>query len=163
MKHFLLFFLLIPVAALSQDCQLKKTTDEFTRETKLSTGFFPLQNASLSVDADKKEIDFFFSLDGANKCFDNTSDMIIFYQGTRQKNSFKNSGTMNCEGLFHFTVRNGHQTPYVLQRLSTLKVDSIKFTGNNKITTVIRPTPEQQETILQTAACVAKEAQTLLQ
>ncbi len=149
--------------ALAQDCQLKKTTDEFTREPKLSTGFFTVQNVTLSIDADKRDIDFFFSVGGHDKCFDTNSELLILFEGNRTKNLFRNSGSMNCDGLFHVTVHNGPEAPYILKRLSTLKVASLKFTGNNKSETLITLNPAQQQLLMNQAACMARDAGTLVQ
>lgn len=161
LKNTFIVFSIFPLFSAGQDCKLKKTTDEFTREEKISTGFFNLQKVSLSVSTDKKEIDFFFSMNSRDKCFDNASELTVFFEGNRQKNSFKNNGSMNCEGLFHVIIRNGTQTPYFLQRISSQKVVSIKFTGNNNAATTITLSPEQQQTLMKMASCIAQEAKVL--
>ena len=163
MKYILILIAILPFASMAQDCQIKKETDQFTREPKLSTGFIPLQLASLSIDADKKDFDFFFTLEGADKCFDDNSTVLVLFEGTKQKTTFHNSGSMNCEGLFHFTVRNGPETPFAVKRFSTLKVSQLIFTGNNnKKPAVITFTPAQQQTLMQAAGCIATEAKALV-
>ncbi|MCW3117356.1 MAG: hypothetical protein JWM28_1438 [Chitinophagaceae bacterium] len=162
MKFILIFIALLPFAATAQDCQIKKETDPFTRQPKLSTGFISLQLTSLSIDADKKSFDFFFTLEGADKCFDDNSTVVAVFDGNKQKTTFRNSGSMNCEGLFHFTVRNGPETPFAVKRFSTQKISQLIFTGNNnKKPTVITFTPAQQQTLMEVTACIATDAKAL--
>ena len=106
----------------AQDCKLKKTKDQFSQEPKLSTGFVPFSNALLSIEADSKEIDFLFSVrdKSEEKCFDDLSTISFVFEG-KQKSNFRNTGTMNCEGLFHVTFKNLPTTPGALQRLVTKK------------------------------------------
>ena len=163
MKKLFFAIALLPFAALAQDCQVKKETDQFTREPKLSTGYIPLQTSSVSVDADKKEFDFFFTIEGVDKCFDDQSTVIVMLEGSKQKNTFRNSGSTNCEGLFHFTIRNGPETPFAVKRFSTIKVVQFIFKVNNsKKPVTITLTPPQQEAFMKAAACIATEAKTLV-
>src|SRR5258706_12733072 len=143
MKYGIIPLLLISIYTSAQECKLNKVTDPFTKETKLSTGFIGLQNASITVDADKTEIDFFFSLNGNDKCFDNNSMAAVFFEGSKAKISYRNSGSMNCEGFFHFNFKNTEGTPSLLQKLSTQKIASILFIGNDKKETRIIFTTEQ--------------------
>ncbi len=111
MKHLFFIFFLVPLLVRSQDCKLKKEVDDFTHEAKISTGFVPfnknLNQVLISIDADSKEIQFFFAFKnaGESKCFDDVSTAIILFEGSKLKSNFKNSGSMNCEGLFHITFR----------------------------------------------------------
>ena len=163
MKKILIAIALCPLFALSQDCDIKKETDQFTREPKLSTGFIPLKAASVSIDTDKKLFDFFFTVEGADKCFDDQSTVVVMFEGSKQKNNFRNSGSTNCEGLFHFTIRNGPETPFAVKRFSTLKVTQFIFTVNNSAKPVtITLTPEQQGLFMKAANCMATEAKTLV-
>ena len=78
MKYITLAFFLAPLFLSAQDtaatvCKLVKETDPYTRETKLSSGFISLQGASLTIDADNKEIDFFFAV--PDKCFPDLSTL----------------------------------------------------------------------------------------
>ncbi|MEJ0102016.1 MAG: hypothetical protein WDO19_05400 [Bacteroidota bacterium] len=162
MKKIFIAIALFPFTVIAQDCQIKKETDQFTREPKLSTGFITLKSSSVSIDADKKEFDFFFTLEG-NNCFDDQSTVVVMLEGSKQKSTFRNSGSMNCEGLFHFTVRNGPETPFAVKRFSTIKVTQFIFTVNNsKKPTVITLTPEQQQLFMQANGCIATEAKALV-
>lgn len=163
MKRFFLFLLLIPFCTTAQDCNLQKDKDPITSENRISTGFIPLKNASLSIDADSKNVDFFFSLSGDGKCFDYESTVTAFFEGGKLKTNFRNSGTVNCEGYFHFTFRNGTGTPYTLVNLSSKKVITLKFAGTNKTETTLTLTADQQQLLMNLAACLVKEAKTLLQ
>ena len=158
------FFVLIffSFRSFSQDCNLQKEKDPITNEPKLSTGFFNLQTATLSIDAGSKNIDFFFTVDNNGKCFDYGSSVVINFEGGRLKMTLRNSGTVNCEGYFHFTFPNGHYTPAQLLNLSTKKVVSMKFTGTNKAETSITLVPQQQQLLMNLTACMIKASKTLL-
>jgi hypothetical protein len=164
MKKPLLFLVLaLPLVALAQECKLIKQTDVYTKERTISTGFIALDRASLSIDASKTEIDFLFSLMGADKCFTDDSMASIFFVGSKIKQSQRNSGSMNCDGIFHFIFLNRTTTPSMLKKLSTQKIEKIVFTGNNKTETIITFTPEQQQMVVDLATCIVKEAPSLLQ
>jgi hypothetical protein len=166
MKRFLFILLLLPLFSLSQDCKLKKDTDPFTHETKLSTGFVPFNSdkvlLSISIDATGTDIDFFFWIKEDGKCFDNNSAAVINYDGERLKSNFRNSGSMNCEGAFHITFRNVVNTPSNLNWIATKKIKSIKLTGNNNTVTDIELTDEQKQQLMQLANCVIKNAKSLI-
>ena len=162
MKYMLAIIFLVPLWVSAQDCKVKRTTDPYTKEVKMSTGVIPLQGASLSVDADSKEIDFFFSIDGKERCFSDASAIVIVYEGTKMKSNFKNAGPVNCEGVVHLTFKNQATTPTLLQRLITQKIISIQLTGTNKSQTTINFSPEEQQTLMTKADCLIKEAKTLL-
>lgn len=167
MKTLLVFFFILPVLAEAQDtCQLKKETDPFTHETTISTGFVPFTvngvQLSISVDATKTEIDFFFWIKNEGKCFDDASTVQVNYEGERLKANYKNTGSMNCEGAFHFKFKNSPTTPSILQRLTTKPVSSMKFNGPNKTVTDLVFTAEQKQKLLRMASCVVLEAKTLI-
>lgn len=162
MKFALIITLLFPLWLPAQDCKVKKTTDPYTKEVKISTGFIQLAGASLSIDADSKEIDFFFSMDGKEKCFSDAATAEVFYEGKKIKATFKNGGPVNCEGVFHIIFKNGVSTPALLQRLITQIVTSIQFTGNNKAKTTITLSPDEQQTLMTRADCLIKEAKALV-
>lgn len=162
-KPILLLVLAMPLAVLAQDCKLIKQTDVYTKEKTISTGFITLDRASLSIDASKAEIDFFFTLLGADKCFTDDSMASIFFVGSKIRQSQRNTGSMNCDGIFHFIFLNRNSQPALLKKLSTQKIEKIVFTGNNKTETIITFTPEQQQVVMDLAACVVKEAPSLLQ
>jgi hypothetical protein len=162
MKFLAIIALSFPLVLSAQDCKLKKTTDPYTKEVKLSTGFIQLQGTFLSIDADSKEIDFLFSMDGKEKCFGDASTAVVVYEGTKQKANFRNSGPVNCEGFFHIVFRNGPATSALLQKLITQKITSIVLTGNNKAQTTITLSPEQQQMIMTRGDCLVKEAKSLV-
>ncbi len=163
MKYLFYFLLVCPFTAFTQDCKLKKIKDPFSQEDKISTGFKSLGNMRLTIDADKKEINFLFTLNnnGVLKCFDDASTLTLILEDGKTKLNFKNSGTMNCEGFFQFTLRNTPVTPSYLQRLTTKKVKIIRFT-HNKVQADYVLTEEFKQTLLDLSLCMATEAKTLL-
>lgn len=154
------FFLFSTVAS-SQDCAIQKETDPYTKEIKLTTGFLKLRNASLSVQSDSREIDFFFVLTGNDKCFTDASTASVFFEGTRVKTNIRNGGSMNCDGYFHFIFKNQATIPSALQKLASQKVTSILFTGNDKKETQLTLSPEQQDALMHIVSCIITEAKTL--
>lgn len=161
MKLILSLLLLVPVLAGAQDCKLINEKDPYTKETKLSSGAMSLQGAVLTIDADKKEIDFFFEVSG--KCFNDMSTALIYFQGTKVKTTWRNAGSMNCDGYFHFKFRNGTTVPTVLGKLETLKVEQFIFKGNDEKEVIVSLTPAQQSALQQAVGCINKESKTLLQ
>jgi len=163
MKRFFCIILLLPLLSFAQDCKLKKTKDQFSQEPKLSTGFVPFSATTLSIDADSKEIDFLFSITNKSdeRCFDDASTISFVFEG-KQKSNFRNSGTMNCEGLFHVTFKNLRTTPGNLQRLITKKITAISLTGNNKSVTTITLGPQQQQELMDIITCMVNESKTLI-
>ena len=160
MKHFLLFFLSLPLFALSQDCLIKKEKDQFTQAERLTTGFIQLTNSRLSITADTKELDFFIAVSG-NKCFDDATTLSVVYDDGRTKSNFRSSGSMNCEGLFHFIIRNTPTTNTNLQRMTTKKIKALVLTNGKEVTSILL-NEEQQQVLQSAAACMATEAKTLL-
>ena len=162
MKNILAILLLSPFFSAAQDCKLSKETDPYTKETKLSTGFIYLSGGSVTIDADSKEIDVLFSIEGVDKCFDNNCNAAIFFEGVKTKINSRNGGTMNCEGLFHFVFKNTVLSSTVLQKIMTQKINHIVFTGNNKKESTITLKPEEQEKLMALATCLMNEAKTLI-
>lgn len=167
MSNLLALWFLIPAFASAQDsCQLVKSTDDFTHQTKISTGFVPFvsQGAqlSISVDATPGEIDFFLWFSKDQKCFDDQSTIQVNFEGERIKQSYRNTGSMNCEGAFHFTFKNVAVTPYNLQRLIDKKISGFKITGTNKTVTDFNLTVEQKDQLKRMIACVVRDSKTLL-
>jgi hypothetical protein len=156
----LLFFGAITAAG--QDCKLIRETDPFTREVKLSTGFIFVDGGSISFDADSKEVVVLFSIEGADKCFDNNSTAVIQFENIKSKSTSRNGGTMNCEGLFQFVFRNTASTTSLLQKLMIQKISSVVFTGNNKKESTLNVGPSEQESIMRLATCLVNEAKTLI-
>jgi len=164
MKQLALLFLLFPFLANAQDCSLKNERDRFNQDPKLTTGFVSLGAGNdkflLSVSADKKEVDYFFVLDGSAMCFNDVSRVLVTFE-TKQKGNFKNGGTTNCKGYFHFIFPNQQNLNANLTNLSLKKIATIQFTdtGNNKKIITLRP--EDQETIMKLTACVLAELEKL--
>ena len=162
MKYALALALLMPVFCWAQNCQLKIIKDPYTKETKISTGFFSLNGCQVSIEATKSDIDVMFSL-GSGKCFDDASTAAVFFDGIRYKTNFKNNGTMNCDGLFHFTFRNTNPVPTALQNLGNKKIASIRFKDNRNKETIVTLTPDQQQKFLELTNCIINEAKKLAQ
>ena len=167
MKYIINLLLLLPLFSDAQDsiaigCKLTRETDPFTKETRLSTGFIFFNGGSVTIDADSKEIDLLFSIEGADKCYDNNSTAFVFFEGVKTKLSSRNGGTMNCEGLFHFVFKNTASTPSLLQKVMTQKINHIVFTGNNKKESTINIGPVEQEAFTKLANCLVNEAKTLI-
>lgn len=165
MKHFFVFFLLVPFFSLAQDCKLKKEIDQFSQLPKLTTAFLKFNSTagvvSLSMEADNKEIKLLFSA-GDSKCFDEASTAAFSYEGTRSKSNLKNYSAMNCDGIFTIIFRNGTTTPYVLQNLATKNVASVVLTDNTKKKIEIFFKEEEKQLLKKMAACMATEAKTLI-
>jgi len=166
-KILLAVVVMIPFFGWSQDsCQLKKTTDPFTHQTKISTGFiaFPANGVqvSISVDATSTDIDFFLWFNKDQKCFDEQSTVQITFEGDRYKLNLKNTGSMNCEGAFHFTFKNSVNTPPQLQRILDKKVTGFHITGPNKTITDVVFSPEQKAIFTRMASCLVRDSKTLL-
>ncbi len=162
MKCIFSLLLFVSIAAAGQECKLLRETDPFTKEVKISTGFIFVEGGSVTVDADNKEIVVLFSIEGADKCFDNNSTASIIFEGIKSKSASRNGGTMNCEGLFQFVFRNTASTTTLLQKLMTQKLASIVFTGNNKKESTLTVGPKEQEAIMRLTTCVVNEAKTLI-
>lgn len=165
LRYFLLVAFLTGTAAGAQDCELKRSTDPFTHEQKISTGFVNYHKGSLhfavSVDATPALVDFFIWIKTKGVCFDSNSYAEIIFEGEKSKLRLKNTGSMNCDGAFHFSFRNGSTMHYQLAKLSEKRVASINLVGPNKSETFIALTEEQQQQFLQAAACVAGQASVL--
>jgi hypothetical protein len=161
MKYCLVLAMLVPVFSWSQNCNVKTTRDPYTKEMKVSTGFFSLNTARASIEATKSEIDFMFELE--DKCFDDASNAAVFFEGSRLKTNFKNTGTMNCDGLFHFTFRNTNPSPTSLQNLGSKKITSIRFKDNSGKENGVSLTPAQQQQFMDLVNCVINEAKKLVQ
>jgi hypothetical protein len=167
MKYIFAALFLLPLGVCAQDCTLKKQIDKFSNQPKVTSGFFPLSTGMdrvlVSIEATATEIDILFSLaqGEAQKCYDDASTAQVSYDGTRYKTTYRNSGSMNCEGLFHFNFRNTVTPASNLNRLSTTKVASIIFTGNDKAVTEVKLTEEDKVKLQDMVTCIIKEAKTL--
>jgi hypothetical protein len=164
MKFLLPLLFALPLSAIGQDCSLKKTKDQFSQEPKISTGFIPLSNTKLTIDADAKEIHFLFVLgnNGEMKCFEEASTLVIAFDSINSKLNLRNSGSMNCDGYFDVAFKNITSTPSNLNRLTTHSVKSLTFTGNNNTVTVITLSDDQKATIKKMATCMITESKSLI-
>ena len=151
----------LPLLSFSQDCVIQREEDPYTKEIKLTTGFMNLRNATLSIQADSREIDFLFVINGKEKCFSDASTASVFFEGTKVKTNFRNGGSMNCDGFFHFIFKNQAVTPSSLQKLATEKITSILFKGNDKVESQITFSTEQQQMLKHLVGCLVDEAKTL--
>ena len=163
MKYIIFFACLLPLSLLAQDCNLKKGKDAITSKPTLSTGFIDLPNTTLSIDMNSKEIDFFFVLDNrAVKCLDEETEVVVLFEGGKLKVQFKNSGSMNCDGIFHIIFKNSAYTPSQLTKLGSKKIIGLQITSTNPKPYIINFTPAQQQILMNTISCVIKEAKTVL-
>ncbi len=168
MKYFFILFLILPLFTIAQDCKIKSQVDPYSKETRLTTGFVTLgsgmNQVALSIDATKSDIEFIFSVNGGKegKCFDHTSAALLTYEGGRLKGNFKNSSSMNCEGLFTISFRNVTTTPTNLKNIAGKKTMSIKLTGNGKDVTEITLNEGEQEMLMNLASCLINESKNLI-
>lgn len=166
MKYLLFLAFLLPLFVTAQDCELKKEKDPFTQQPQMSTGFLRLSSwggrFSMNMVADAKEVKLLFSL-GEGNCFDDESTAAFTFDGTRTKSTQKNGTAMNCDGIFTIVFRNSNTTPTVLQKLTQQKLTSIVLTDNNKKKIEISLKEEEKQLIMDRAACLVKEAKTLIQ
>jgi hypothetical protein len=167
MKYIFAALFFLPLGLFAQECTVKKEIDKFSNQPKVTTGFFPLSTGTdkvlVSIEATATDVDILFALNngGEQRCFDDASTAQLNYDGTRLKTNYRNSGSMNCEGLFHFNYRNTPTLPSNLVKLSTTKVASIRFTGNNKTVTDVVLTEEDKVRLMDLTTCIIKEAQAL--
>lgn len=165
MKHFLFLLFVLPFFASAQDCQLKKETDQFSRQPMLSTGFMKFSSAAgsvaLNMVGDGKEIKLLFSL-GEGTCVDDQSTAVFSFDGSKTKNTQKNASSMNCDGIFTIVFRNSSFTPAALQKLTQQKVSGIILTDNSKKKIEINLTEEEKQLLMKKASCLVSESKTLI-
>ena len=162
MKYFFVL-LLFPLQMMAQDCKLKKGIDPISSKPTLSTGFFELPDSKLSVDASNKEIDFFFVVKNpAFKCLDENTAVTVIFEGGKLKAEYKNSGSLNCDGILHITFKNSVYTPSPLQRLVSKKIITIRFHGETGKPLNMELTAEQQLTFMDLVNCIIRESKPLL-
>ena len=164
MKLLISLLTLLPLASFAQNCPLKKTKDQFSQEPKISSGFVSFGNTRLNIEADGKEIHFLFvsGNNGEAKCYDDASTLTIAFDSTNTKANLRNSGSMNCDGYFDVTFKNTPSTNTYLNRLTTHKVKTMTFTGNNKSVTVLTLSDDQKDILKELATCIATESKTLI-
>lgn len=165
MKQLLTIFLislLAPRFSGAQDCTLIRETDPYTRSTSLSTGYHKWKGGSVTLDATRPEIDWMIEVGAGNLCFDDESTIQVFFKGTKLKLLFRNSGTVNCEGLLHVLFKNSPTTNYQLSKLSTLPIERILVTNAAEKSWAIEPDAEQQARWIRAAGCLVEESKKLL-
>ena len=153
---------ILPLYSVSQDCDIQREPDPYTKELKLTTGFINLKNTRLSIQADSREIDFFFVISGKDNCFSDASTATVLFEGSKVKLSIRNSGSMNCDGFFHFVFKNQAVAPSSLKRMTSQKIIGIVFTGNEKNETQISLNTDQQIFLMNNISCLVDEAKKLL-
>lgn len=166
MKNTVLLFLFLPLFSLAQNCKLKKSVDPFTHEAKLSTGFQNFSGngltVSISADATAKEIDFFVWIKNDGKCFDAESVAAVVFEGERSRTNLRNSGSMNCDGAFHFIFKNTPATPSWLNRMATKKIATMKLIATDQKEMIISFSEEQKALFQSMAVCMTTEAKSLV-
>ena len=163
MRYIFFLVYLLPFCAWAQDCKLKKGQDDITSKPTLSTGFIDLTGTTLSIDVTTKQIDFFFVLDNHNvKCLDEETELTFMFEGGKLKSEFRNSGSMNCDGVFHVIFKNSAYTPSPLQKLGAKKIVSVQIKTTNPKPFVITLSADQQVMLQNTINCIIKEAKTVL-
>ncbi|MBS1564835.1 MAG: hypothetical protein JST39_10620, partial [Bacteroidetes bacterium] len=134
-----------------------------TSQATLSTGFIAFESDfNLSMDANSKEIDFFFVVKVGSRCFDENSIMTVVFEGKNQKQEYKNTGGTNCDGTLHVIFRNSSYTATALTKLSTKKAVSIAFTDANGKVNTVTLNPQEQQALMANATCIANESKTLI-
>jgi hypothetical protein len=161
----LLFFLLsIPFLSSSQDCGLKNEKDIYNQDPRLTTGFKSLGAGNnkfmLSISADKKEIDYFFAIDKSAICFDDLSRAMITFDN-KQRATYRNGGTTNCKGYFHFIFPNQEKLNANLSSLSTKKIKDIQFIFNGVEKYILTLRAEDQDEIIKETNCILIELEKL--
>jgi hypothetical protein len=149
-------------SALAQDCALIRDNDPYTKLTTLSTGYHKLPGGALLLDASKTEIDSMLEVGNGNACFDDETTIQVFFEGTKLRLMFRNSGTMNCEGLLHVIFKNAPGTNYQLNKLISLPIQRILITNTANKEWLIQPDPEQRAKWTRSATCLVGEAKQLL-
>lgn len=166
MKHLFLLLFLIPVLSKAQDCNLKDVKDPLNQDTRLSTGFTRMGGGSdrfmVSAETDKREIDFFFVIEGSKLCFDEYARVQAIFEGGKQKSMYKNGGSENCQGYFHIIFKNQASQPATLKYLSERKIISFKFTTKDNKTKTVNLGPEEQDTFQRMATCILQNSTALL-
>ncbi len=160
----LFILLFIPVISSAQNCNLKNERDRFNQDPRLTTGFKALGAGSnkflLSVSAEKKEIDFFLAIDNSTICFNDLSRALVTFDN-KQRATYRNGGTTNCKGYFHFIFPNQEKLNANLTMLSEKRINSIQFTDSNNNKEILTLRPEDQEEIMKLTACVLAELEKL--
>lgn len=163
MKLFVALFL-FPFLISAQECNLKNELDRFNQDPRLTTGFKSLGAGNnkflLSISADKNEIDFFFALDKSSICFDELSRAMITFDN-KQRATYRNGGTTNCKGYFHFIFPNQEKLNANLTNLTSKKVKDIQFIYNVNNKQILTLRTEDQDEIIRLTTCILNELEKL--
>jgi len=166
MKFFYTLLFLFPLAVSAQDCSLKDVKDPLNQDTRLSTGFKKMGGGNdqfmLSMETDKREIDFFFVLQDSKICFDEYSRVMVIFEGGKFKTNYKGGGAENCRGYFHLIFKNQANQPATLKNLAEKKIQTLKFTTQDRKTKEIHLSGAEQEQIQQMARCIIDASDGLL-
>lgn len=160
MKYIVWLALLWATEAKAQECTLVRDTDPFTRKTRISTGFINLPDGRLNIECDGKEIDLFFIVNG--KCFQDNSNIYVYFDGIKARMTYRNTGSMNCDGYVHVKYRNQANPNTMLKRFTTHKVTQIVFVDADKKEKVMTLNEEQQTALQKLATCLVDEAVKML-
>lgn len=164
MKRLSILFFFLPCIINAQDCTLKNEKDRLNQDPRLTTGFVTIGAGNdkflLSISADKKEVDYFISLDNSTMCFNDYSRVMITFD-TKQKGNIKNGGTTNCKGYFHFIFPNQQTVNSTLTNLSQKKIATIQFTDTDNNKKILTLRPEDQDKIIKLTTCVLAELEKL--
>ncbi|MBA2745957.1 MAG: hypothetical protein H0U44_07020 [Flavisolibacter sp.] len=163
----LLLFILsfVSIESFSQECKLRKSIDQFSQEPKLSSGFMNFstvkgERISLSIEADSKEVRLLFSLKG--NCFNDQSTAAFSFEGSKSKNTQKNTSSMNCDGVFTIVFRNTNTTPSALQKIGKQKLTTILFTSSNNQKIEVQLTEDERALVVEKANCMITESKSLI-
>lgn len=164
MNRLLILFILFPIFSIAQDCDLKNEKDRFNQDPRLTTGFKQLGAGSnkflLSISADKKEIDFFIALESSATCFNDLSRALVTFDN-KQRATYRNGGTTNCKGYFHFIFPNQENLNANLTYLSTRRINTIQFTDSKNKKEILTLRTEDQDEIMKLTSCVLNELEKL--
>ena len=164
MKQIFTLLFLVPLFTHAQDCTLKNEKDRYNQDPRLTTGFKSMGAGAdkflLSVSADKKEVDYFFALDKSTMCFNDYARAMITFEN-KQKGNYRNGGTTNCKGYYHFIFPNQANLNANLTNLSIKKIVTIQFSNADNVKKIITLRPEDQEEIIKMTSCVLKELENL--
>jgi hypothetical protein len=89
------------------------------------------------------------------------STAVMTWEGERSRATFRNSGSINCEGAFHFSFKNTATPNSWIRKMMAKKIATIKLTGNNNQETTITLTEEQKDVFQRMATCIANEGKLL--
>jgi hypothetical protein len=156
MKYLFLLFTVIAFSASAQDCPLIRDVDPYTKKTRISTGFITLPDGKLNIESDGKEIDLFFIVNG--KCFADGSNVYVYFDSVRARMTYRNTGSMNCDGYVHIRFRNQANPNTQLKRFSTHEVTQIIFVDADKKEKIMTLTEEQQQLLKRLATCLIDES-----